>query len=183
MSAAPAGFGNIRRVINMMNRTKKITLTALFTAFAMVLSYVEFLLPPIVAAFPVVKIGLPNIIIIFLLYKFSFKEAACVSFLRLLLSALLFGNAMTLAYSAAGAVLSLTVMVILKKTGIFSAVGVSIAGGISHNLGQIIVAIMILQTREIGYYMIVLTVTGTIAGIFVGLAGMLLLRYSSRFKL
>ena len=94
-----------------------------------------------------------------------------VSGVRLLIVALLFGNIMTLAYSTAGAVLSLLVMAILKKINSFSTVGVSIAGAVAHNLGQIAVAILLLESTQIGYYMIILAVTGTIAGIFIGLAG------------
>ena len=84
---------------------------------------------------------------------------------------------MTLAYSFAGAVLSLAVMNLLKRIDRFSMVAVSIMGGIFHNLGQVLVAILVLETAEIGYYMIVLTVTGTIAGILIGLAGYLVLKY------
>lgn len=163
--------------------TQKITFLGVFAALAIVLSYVEMLLPPIWSAVPGIKMGLPNIIIIFLLYKFSVKEAAVVSFIRLITTALLFGSALTFVYSLAGAVLSLFIMAILKKLDFFSQVGVSIAGGVSHNLGQIIVAMIILSTKEIGYYMIILGVTGTIAGIFVGLAGILLLKYTKKFKL
>lgn len=145
---------------------------------ALILSYVESLLPPIWAAVPGIKMGLPNIMIIFLLYRFGVKEAAAVSLVRLVIVALLFGNVMTLAYSFAGAVLSLLLMWLFKKWDSFSMVGVSIIGGVSHNLGQILVAMLVMQTREIGYYMIVLAVTGTVAGILIGLAGMLLIKYS-----
>lgn len=158
--------------------TRRIAFLGLFTACAMVLSYVELLLPPIWAAVPGVKVGLPNVIIMFLLYVFSAKDAALVSLVRVLTVTLLFGNAMMLWYSLAGAALSLAVMVLLKKTGLFSAVGVSVAGGVFHNLGQILVAMLLLQTKEIGYYMIVLAVTGTLAGVAIGLVGTLLIRQS-----
>ena len=163
--------------------TKKLVFLSVFAALAMVLSYVELLLPPIWSAVPGIKVGLPNIVIIFLLYKFSIKEAAVVSIIRLLTTVLLFGNALTLLYSFAGAVLSIFTMWILKKLNLFSQVGVSIAGGVTHNLGQILVAIVVLATKEIGYYMIVLSITGTIAGIFVGIAGILLLKYTAKIKL
>lgn len=163
--------------------TRKTTFLGIFAALAIILSYVEMLLPPIWSAVPGIKVGLPNIVIIFLLYRFSFKEAAIVSFIRLLTTAFLFGSMMTFAYSLAGALLSLLVMALLKKTNFFSQVGVSIAGGVSHNLGQIIVAMILLSTKEIGYYMIILAITGTIAGIFVGLAGILLLKYTIKIKL
>jgi len=91
--------------------------------------------------------------------------------------ALLFGNAMTLIYSLAGASLSLCLMSLLKRSNWFSMVGVSIVGGVSHNLGQILIAMWLMETAEIGYYMIVLTVTGTIAGILIGVAGSFVLKY------
>lgn len=161
----------------MRNNTKKLAFLGLATAVTMILSYVESLLPPLVAAVPGVKMGLPNIMLLFLLYRFSWKEAAAVSLVRLVAVALLFGNVMTLAYSFAGALLSLTVMALMKKWGAFSMVGVSIFGGVFHNLGQVLVAMLVMQTREIGYYMVVLAVTGTVAGILVGLAGALVLKY------
>ncbi len=145
-------------------------------SISMILSYIEAILPPIVASVPGIKIGLANIMVIFILYRFSFKEAAIISFVRVFLSALLFGNVMTLAYSFAGAVLSITVMAILKKTDKFSAVGVSIAGGVMHNLGQIIVAVFLLNSTQIAYYMLVLLISGTFAGAIVGLIGSILIR-------
>ncbi|MBR5524654.1 MAG: Gx transporter family protein [Clostridia bacterium] len=157
------------------------TVLGLLTTVALVLSYVESLLPPIWAAVPGIKLGLPNVIIILLLYKSGLKEAVIVSFVRVLLVALLFGSTMTLAYSIAGAALSLSLMALCKRFGIFSTVGVSIVGGVTHNLGQILVAIALFDTVQLGYYMIVLAVTGTVAGVFIGLAGTLLLRRLERF--
>ncbi len=162
------------------SNTKKLTFLGLMASLALILSYVEALLPPIYAAVPGIKMGLPNIIIIFILYRFSVKEAAAVSGIRLLAVALLFGNVMTLSYSVAGALLSIVVMALLKKTNKFSMVGVSIAGGVSHNLGQIIVAMLLLSTKEIGYYMIVLAVSGTVAGVFIGLLSTTMLKYVKR---
>ena len=166
-----------------MKRDKitRMTVLGLLTTVALVLSYVESLLPPIWAAVPGIKLGLPNVIIILLLYKSGLKEAVIVSFVRVLLVALLFGSTMTLAYSIAGAALSLTLMALCKRFGIFSTVGVSIVGGVTHNLGQILVAIALFDTVQLGYYMIVLAVTGTVAGVFIGLAGTLLLRRLERF--
>ena len=149
----------------------------------MVLSYVEMMLPPIWSAVPGIKVGLPNVIIIFVLYKLSFKYAAFISLLRVFAVALLFGNVLTLSYSIAGAVISLTLMWLLKKTSLFSMVGVSIAGGVSHNLGQIIVAMIVMQTKEIGYYMAILAVSGVLAGIVIGLIGAMLLKYTQKIKI
>ena len=160
-----------------MSKTRKIAFLGLGAALALILSYVEMLLPPIWSAVPGIKMGLPNIVTVFFLYRFSAKETVAVSVTRILLAAILFGNVMTLSYSLAGAGLSLALMILLKKTDVFSAVGVSIAGGVTHNLGQIIVAILVMETIQIGYYMIVLALTGTFAGILVGIAGTLMLTY------
>lgn len=167
----------------MKNQTKKIAFLGLFTTVALVLSYIEAILPPIYQAIPGIKVGLPNIIIIFMLYRFGLKEAVAVSLIRLVIVALLFGNGMTFIYSLAGATLSLLIMVILKKTNLFSTVGVSVAGGVFHNLGQILVAMFLLNSSQIGYYMIVLAITGTIAGVFVGIAGALLLKRTEIIKM
>ncbi len=166
-----------------MKRTKKLTTLSLLTTCALVLSFVESILPPISAAVPGIKVGLCNIIILFVLYRFSLKEAAAVSIVRLVIMLVLFTTPTTFAFSLAGAILSLTAMALVKKIGAFSAVGVSIVGAVVHNLGQILVAMLVLNTAEIGYYMIVLTVTGTVAGIFVGLAGAGLLKATEKIKL
>ncbi len=165
----------------MGNKTKTIATLGFATAVAMILSFFEFLFPPLFSAVPGIKIGLANIIIIFLLYRQGFLSAAAVSFVRVCLSSLLFGSTLTFAYSVAGAALSLTVMMLLKKTALFSTVGVSIAGGVFHNLGQIHMAIVLLGTRELIYYMAVLSVTGTVAGVFIGLVASLLIKRVPRF--
>lgn len=166
----------------MTNKAKKVAYLGLMAALALILSYVEALFPPIYAAVPGIKVGLPNIVIIFMLYRFGLKEAAAVSLVRLAAVALLFGSVMTLAYSFAGAVLSLTLMALCKRFNIFTTVGVSVVGGVSHNLGQIIVAMIVMETAQIGYYMAVLAITGTLAGVFIGLAGNLLLKYMKNVK-
>ncbi len=160
----------------MRSKTRKIALLGVLTSVALVLSYLEVMLPPISTAVPGIKMGLPNIIIIFMLYKFGLKEAVTVSLIRVFIVALLFGNIMTLAYSVAGAVLSLGLMTLFKRINLFSQIGVSIIGGISHNLGQILVAIFLFDTIQIGYYMIVLSVTGTIAGVLIGIISSILVK-------
>ena len=166
----------------MKTQVKKLTFLSVLSSLAIILSFVESLLPPIWSAVPGIKMGLPNIIIIFLLYKFSVREAVVVSVIRLLIVGLLFGNFMTFLYSFAGAFLSLTVMWLLKRIRKFSQVGVSIAGAVSHNLAQVIVAILVLGTKEIGFYMPVLAVSGIVAGIFVGFSGILLLKYTAKYR-
>ena len=157
--------------------TKKLTLLSLFTAIALILSYLESLLPPLSAFFPGVKMGLANIAILFTLYRYGVKEAAAVSFIRLILSSVLFGSVATLLYGAAGAALSLITMTLLRRLSLFSAVGVSVVGGVMHNLGQIGVAILLLETAEIGYYLPVLLLSGILSGVLVGISATLCLFY------
>ena len=155
----------------MKKNSHKIALLGLSAAVAMVFAYVEVLLPPLFTAVPGIKLGLPNIAIIFVLYRMGIKEAAAVSFVRIAAVSLLFGNPMIFAYSMAGGVLSLVAMALLKRLNFLSTVGVSVAGGVLHNVGQILMAMLLLGTAELGYYLIVLAVTGTLSGIFVGLCG------------
>lgn len=151
-------------------KTGKLTCLALTTALAMVLSFVESQIPAFVAV-PGVKVGLANIAVLFALYKLGWKEAAGVSMVRVFTVSLLFGSVMSLFYSAAGAVLSLAGMVLLKKTGRFSCVAVSVTGGVLHNVGQIAMACVLLETNIIKYYLPVLIFTGVIAGVAIGIAG------------
>lgn len=160
----------------MRPSTKKIASLGLFTAVALVLAYIEAMLPPIYHAVPGIKIGLPNIIIVFVLYRCGLKEAAIVSLVRMLAVSFMFGNLMMFTYSMAGAILSMLAMVLLKKMNFLSVVGVSVAGGVFHNVGQILAAMFFLGTAELGYYLIVLAVTGTLSGIFVGLCGAIIVK-------
>ena len=167
----------------MKDSTKKIAVLGIITSVALILAYLEALLPPLWSAVPGIKMGLPNLVIIFVLYRYGFKEAAVVSGLRLFIVAMLFGNVMTLAYSAAGAVLSLTLMAILKKIDRFSTTGISVTGAVAHNLGQILVAVFLFDTIQLGYYMIILAITGTVAGIFIGIGANILIKRSSSLKI
>ena len=149
----------------------KLAYLGLCTALALILAYVEVLLPPLYTAVPGIKLGLPNIAIIFVLYRYGIRYAAAVSFVRMAVVAMLFGNPMTFVYSLAGAFLSLSVMALLRRLDFLSLVGVSVAGGVFHNVGQILMAMLLLNTAELGYYLIVVAITGTVSGIFVGLCG------------
>ena len=157
----------------MGKTSRKLAYLGLCTAVALILAYVEVLLPPLFTAVPGIKLGLPNIAILFVLYRYGMRYAAAVSFVRMAVVALLFGNPMTFVYSLAGAALSLLVMALLRRLDFLSVVGVSVAGGVFHNVGQILMAMLLLGTAELGYYLIVLAITGTISGVFVGLCGAL----------
>lgn len=156
-------------------KTKKLVTLAVTISVAMILSFVESRIPAFVAI-PGVKVGLANIAVIFALYKMGWREAISVSVIRVLLVALLFGSVVSLAYSIAGAVISLSLMILLKKLGIFTEVAVSVVGGITHNIGQILIAFLLLETKVVFYYLPFLLVSGVIAGIAVGVASALLIK-------
>ena len=154
-------------------KAKRVTFLGLSIALAMILSFVESQIPALVAV-PGVKVGLPNLVMVFLLYKVGWKETVIVSLIRILLVSMLFGNVQTMWFSLAGAVLSLGVMILMKKFTSFSHASISVVGGIFHNVGQILVACFITKTPQITYYLPILIISGSAAGILVGLAaGML----------
>lgn len=154
--------------------TKKLTALALLTTTAMILSYVESLLPSV--GVPGVKLGLANIAVIFALFRLGGKSALAVSLVRVFMVTMLFGSMSALLYSLAGAALSLGVMALLRRTDRFSTVGVSVAGGVAHNAGQILMAMLLLGTARLAYYYPVLVISGVAGGIFTGLAAALLIR-------
>lgn len=151
-------------------KTKKISLYALLIALALILSYLESLVPMSFAV-PGIKMGLPNIVIVFALYKLDFKAAACVSIIRVLLVSLLFGNVMVMVYSLAGAAVSLCLMWLFRKSGKFSSVGVSVIGALGHNGAQVLTAMLLLETGGLIYYLPALCISGTIAGVCIGILG------------
>ena len=157
-------------------KVKKVATLGLCVALAMIMSYIESLFP-LNFAVPGIKMGLANIVIIF---RVGFGAACAVSLIRVFLVSLLFGNVMMMAYSIAGAVLSLGLMFLLKKSGKFSVVGVSIAGGVAHNAGQIIMAIILLGAKQIAYYLPVLAVTGTVTGVLIGIASSIVIKRVKR---
>lgn len=163
-------------------KAKKIAFLGLSIALAMILSFVESQIPPLVAL-PGIKVGLPNLVMVFLLYRVGWKETVTVSIIRIFLTSLLFGNIETMTFSIAGAVLSLVGMILLKKTGWFSCITVSIVGGLGHNIGQIIAACLWTQTAQVAYYLPVLLVSGTIAGTVIGLASGIIVKRSEKWRL
>ncbi len=156
-------------------KTKKLTVLALITALAMILSFVESQIPAFVAV-PGVKMGLANIAVVFALYKLGWKEACLVSLVRVVLVSMLFGSIASLFYSVAGAVLSLTGMGLLKKSKKFTEIVVSVAGGVLHNIGQIAMASIILETDALRYYLPFLLVSGTVAGVVIGVVSAILVK-------
>ncbi len=156
-------------------RTKKLTVMALTTALAMILSFVESQVPAFVAV-PGVKMGLANIAVVFALYRLGWKEAAGISLIRVLLVSVLFGTVASLFCSLAGAVLSLLGMGLLKKTGKFTEIIVSVTGGVLHNIGQIAMACVLLETDALKYYLPFLLVSGILAGVVIGVVSAILVK-------
>ena len=159
----------------MKTNTKKLTALALTVSFAIVLSYIESRIPAFFAI-PGIKAGLANIAVIFCLYKLGIKEAIAVSLIRVFIVSLLFGSPISMIYSIAGAILSLTSMILLKKLTRLSEVSVSVCGGVMHNVGQIATASFMLSTNVVVYYLPFLILSGTLAGIVVGLVSALLIK-------
>jgi heptaprenyl diphosphate synthase len=139
-----------------------------YTALALIFSYVETLIP-INFGIPGVKLGLANLIIVVALYKMSLKEAYILSIVRVVLSGFIFANLFSIIYSLAGGLLSLSVMALLKKTNQFSVLGISMAGGVFHNIGQLIMAIIVLESFNIAYYFPVLIISGVVTGLLIGI--------------
>lgn len=138
-------------------------------SFALILSYVESLIP-FYFGVPGVKLGLANLAVIIVLYWYGWKEAIMLNVVRVLLAGFLFGNLFMVMYSLAGAICSFLIMYLLKRSGRFSIMGVSMAGGIFHNVGQIGIAVFVTKTVSMVYYLPVLMVAGIVTGFLVGIA-------------
>ena len=150
-----------------------------FTALALIFSYVETLIP-INFGIPGVKLGLANLIIVVGLYKLRLADDYLLSVARVVLAGFLFGNLFSIVYSLAGGILSLTVMALVKRTGKFDVMAISILGGISHNVGQLLVAVLVLENVSIFNYIPVLLVAGLVTGAVIGVvAGEILKRLKS----
>lgn len=147
---------------------KKTAYLGLFAAVAIIFGYVESLIP-FFAGIPGIKLGLANLAVLFILETYTWKEAALVSAVRIVVIGFLFGNMFTIIYSLAGAALSLFVMTLMKKSSGFSILGISVAGGVSHNIGQLIVAALIVENTSLLYYAPVLLISGMITGLLIGL--------------
>lgn len=149
-------------------KTKFIATSAMFVCLALVFSYVEVLVPFSVGI-PGVKLGLANLVIIIALYEMDFKYAFVINAIRIVIAGLLFSGFFGMMYSIAGGLLSILVMWALKKTGLFSMIGVSMAGGLAHNLGQLLVAAFLVSNLKMFIYFPVLMFSGIGSGILIGI--------------
>ena len=160
----------------------KVAVFGVFTSLALILSYVELPIP-INFGIPGMKLGLANLLVVILLYKGCPRDALLLSVIRILLSGLIFGNMFSIFYSLGGGLLSLAVMVFLKKTGQFTVAGISIGGGASHNVGQLLVAMFVVQTYQVGYYLPVLLIAGVITGAVIGILSAEVLKRTQSIRL
>lgn len=159
---------------NRNSRAKKIASLSLLIALALIFSYVEAIIP-YNPGIPGVKLGVANIVTIIALYTYGNKDAFIVNIVRVFIAGLLFNGIFGACYAMAGAMVSLIGMIILKKTKLFSVVGVSMAGSVLHNLGQLLVAAFLISDLKIFFYFPVLMFSGIIAGIAVGIASTVVL--------
>lgn len=148
--------------------SKKVARMGVFIALAMIFSYIEVLIP-FNFGIPGVKLGIANIVTVASLYVFSTGEAFGISVIRIVLMGILFGNGMSLLYSLAGGLLSFLAMWLGKKTNWFSVMGVSVAGGVFHNVGQILAVMLVMKNTIFVAYLPVLFVAGVVTGYLIGL--------------
>lgn len=161
-------------------KTKKIANLALLISLSIILGYIEFLLMPAIAI-PGVKIGLSNITVLFVLYIYSIKDAYIVGIIKTFINALLFSGMNAFIYGILGIIISIFVMYLLKKTNIFSVLGISMAGACVHNLAQLFVAVLLTSTITFLYYGPILLIAGLIVGFITGLINKILIKYFSNY--
>lgn len=152
------------------SKARRVALYGMLTALAFILSYVESLVP-VTLGIPGVKLGLANLVVVIALYTLDLKGAFVISVVRIVLSGLTFGGLFSMLYSLAGGLLSFAVMAILSRKKLFGTVGVSVCGGVAHNIGQLLVAMAVLETESVWYYFPVLLISGSVAGVLIGLLG------------
>ena len=167
--------------MEMKSKTKKIATYGLLVALAFILSYIESLFP-LSIAIPGIKLGLANLVVVTALYSMGTKEAFSLSILRIVLVGFTFGSPSTMLFSLAGGLLSWLMMSLFKKSKLFSFVGVSIIGGISHNVGQIVMSIFIVENINIIYYLPYLLIAGIITGTLIGILGAMIVKRLKHFS-
>ena len=160
-------------------KTKDVAVIGVLAAFGAILSYIEAILS-FTTGIPGVKIGLANIAVVVALYMYGSKNAFMINIVRIIVVGLLFGNAFSMVFSAAGAIISFVVMVLFKKTNRFSILGVSTVGGVAHNIGQIMIAALVVDSYSVIYYMPALFIAGIITGVIIGFVSKMLIKYIPR---
>lgn len=156
-------------------KTRRLALSAMLAALALIFSYVEAMIP-IPVPVPGIKLGIANLVIVTAIYKLGFRYAFTINCVRIVIAGLLFSGVFGMFYSFAGGILSIAVMYLLYRTGWFSMIGVSMAGGVAHNLGQLITACLIVSNVRLMSYFSILLFSGLFSGIAVGFLATLIYR-------
>lgn len=158
---------------------KKITACGILAALALIFSYIEAILP-LSVGIPGVKLGIANLAVIIALYLLGFSFAFFVNLIRIIIAGLLFNGIFGALYSLCGGLLSLLVMYLLKRTETFSVIGISMVGGVFHNLGQLIIAALMVSNLKMFYYFPVLLFSGMVSGILIGIVAHFVLKKLSK---
>ena len=155
---------------------RRVAISALFASLALIFSYIEAILPA-APGIPGIKLGIANLVVIIAMYRLSSRYALTINLIRIFLAGFMFSGLYGAIYSLCGCILSFAVMCLLKKSDAFSVVGVSMGGGVAHNIGQLSIAAILVSSPQIFYYLPVLIISGTVSGILIGWLGWILLEH------
>ena len=155
---------------------KRVAISALFASLALIFSYIEAILPA-APGIPGIKLGIANLVVIIAMYRLDSRYALTINLIRIFLAGFMFSGLYGAIYSLCGCILSFAVMCLLKKSDAFSVVGVSMGGGVAHNIGQLSIAAILVSSPQIFYYLPVLIISGTVSGILIGWLGWILLEH------
>lgn len=158
--------------------TKKIATLGVIAAFGAILSYIEAIIS-FGIFIPGVKLGLANMAVVIAIYIYGYKDAIIINIVRIIVVGLIFGNLFSICFSIAGALISYIVMALLKKTDIFTPIGVSVAGGVAHNAGQLFVAALVIESYSVINYLPVLMIAGLVCGLIIGIVSHIVIKYLS----
>lgn len=155
---------------------KRVAISALFASLALIFSYIEAILPA-APGIPGIKLGIANLVVIIAMYRLDSRYALSINLIRIFLAGFMFSGLYGAVYSLCGCILSFAVMCLLKKSDAFSVVGVSMGGGVAHNIGQLSIAAILVSSPQIFYYLPILIISGTVSGILIGWLGWILLEH------
>ena len=169
----------LQNSFNKRTPAAKLAESGVLVALALIFSYIENLIP-IPIPVPGVKLGLANLVTLMGLFFLSPIQVLLILVTRIILAGFMFGNLSTIIYSLAGGLVSLLIMIIAKKCKLFSPLGVSILGGVFHNIGQLAIAMLVLKSFALITYLPLLLIIGAISGSLIGIAGKALTKYMYR---
>ena len=158
--------------------TKKIATLGVIAAFGAILSYIEAIIS-FGIFIPGVKLGLANLAVVIALYIYGYKDAIIINIVRIIVVGLIFGNLFSISFSIAGALISYIVMALLKRLDIFSPIGVSVAGGVAHNVGQLFIAALVIESYSVINYLPILIFAGIVCGLIIGIVSHMMIKYLS----